>query len=127
MFVSELARSVAFYRDVFDCVVSVEDAGAALLLAPGGFQIHLREIGVTGQHATGGVGVQSLMWATDTVEGLRHFEQRLRRHNCFVDTHAIKGVSFAEGRDPDGLRVVIAHPPPGALPRATLDPRLYGW
>lgn len=127
VFVSDLARSVAFYRDVFSCDVALQEEDAALLLTPAGFQLYLRAMGGSSQHASGGVGVQHLMWATDTAADLKHFEQVLRRHNCYVDTHTRSEVSFVEGRDPDGIRVVIAHPSPEQLPRESLDPRLYSW
>jgi hypothetical protein len=42
-----------------------------------------------------------------------------------MDTHASGGVTFVEGRDPDGIRVVIAHPSPLQLPRSSLDSRIY--
>ena len=127
IFVSDLSRSVSFYRDVFGCELAVQESAAALLLAPGGFQLYLVEIGADTQHPSGGVGVQYLMWATDSEDDLRRFEAALRRRSCFVDTHVREGVSFAEGHDPDGIRVVIAHPDPEHLPRRFLDARLYGW
>ncbi len=127
IFVTDLSRSVLFYRDVFACEMAVQDSDAALLLTPDGFQIYLRAIGASGQHSLGGVGVQSLMWATDSEEVLRRLEQGLRRHSCYVDTHTRNGVSFAEGHDPDGIRMVIAHPSPEQLPRQSLDARVYGW
>lgn len=127
VFVSDLSRSVDFYRDVFGCEVAVQESTAALMLAPGGFQLYLVAIGAETQHPSGGVGVQYLMWATDSDDDLRRFEAALRRHSCYVDTRFADGVSFAEGRDPDGIRVVIAHPDPERLPRRSLDARLYGW
>lgn len=127
IFVSDLARSVHFYRDVFACDVAIQDSDAALLLTPGGFQLYLRALGASSQHSLGGVGVQYLMWATDSEDDLRELERALRRHSCYVDTHTFQGVSFAEGHDPDGIRVVVAHPSPASLPRQSLDARLYGW
>lgn len=127
IFVSELERSIDFYRDVFTCEVAVHEPEAALLLAPGGFQIYLRAMGGSTQHSSGGIGVQNLMWATDTRADLQRFEQILQDRGCHIDTHTRKGVSFVEGRDPDGIKIVIAHPSPEQLPRESLDPRLYGW
>lgn len=54
VFVSELGRSVAFYRDIFFCEVRIETPGAALLLAPGGFQIYLIAKGTRASHPVGG-------------------------------------------------------------------------
>ncbi len=38
IFVSDLDRSVEFYRNVFDCELAIRERDAALLLAPGGFR-----------------------------------------------------------------------------------------
>lgn len=127
VFVSDLSRSVAFYRDVFGCELTVQETTAALMLAPGGFQLYLMGVGAETQHPSGGVGVQYLMWATDSADDLRRFEAALRRRGCYADTHEEDGVSFVEGHDPDGIRVVIANPGPDQLPRRSLDARLYGW
>lgn len=124
LFVSELDRSLAFYRDVFACEVALHDQDAALLLAPGGFQIYLVARGGR-EHPSGGIGYQFLMWATDSPEGLDHFTQALQDHGHYTDTHVSGGVSFVEGHDPDGIRVVIAHPSPKQRPRSILDARFY--
>lgn len=126
IFVSELDRSVAFYRDVFACEVSIRERDAALLLAPGGFQMYLMAKGSRAPHPSGGIGHEFLMWATDSAEGLAHFEQALKDCGRYRDTHTNGGVRFVEGHDPDGIRVVIAHPSPEQRPRSMLDPRFYG-
>ena len=125
IFVSDLDRSVTFYRDVFACEMTIREGGAALLLAPGGFQIYLiarsdREI-----HPTGGIGHEFLMWAVDTPAALEHFAQALKDRGHYVDTHTSGGVQFVEGHDPDRIRVVIAHPSPHQRPRSVLDSRFY--
>lgn len=125
IFVSALDRSVAFYRDVFACEVSIRERDAALLLTPDGFQLYLIVKGSRAQHPSGGIGHEFLMWATDSVEGLAHFEQVLRDCGGYSDTHTIGGVRFVDGHDPDGIRVVIAHPSPEQRPRSMLDPRFY--
>jgi catechol 2,3-dioxygenase-like lactoylglutathione lyase family enzyme len=125
IFVTELDRSVDFYGALFGCKVALREAVGALLLAPGGFQIYLIAKGPREPHPTGGIGDQHLMWATDSVEALDHFEQQLKDLGCYAYTHSAGEVSFVEGRDPDGLRVTIAHPSPLQRPRSVLDARLY--
>jgi hypothetical protein len=71
LFVPEVGRSVGFYRDIFSCEVTVTSAGAALLIAPGGFQIYVIGKGTRTPHPVGGVGVQYLMWAVETADGIR--------------------------------------------------------
>jgi hypothetical protein len=48
------------------------------------------------------------MWATDSEGGVAHLEQALQAHASHTTTHMSGGVRFVEGRDPDGIRVVIA-------------------
>ncbi len=123
--VSDLDRSIKFYRDVFACEVSIRERDAALLLAPGGFQMYLMARTGREGHPTGGIGHEFLMWAVDSPEALEHFAQALRDCGHYVDTHTSGGVEFVEGHDPDGIRVVIAHPSPEQRPRSVLDPRFY--
>lgn len=125
IFVTDLDRSVEFYRDVFSCENAIREQGAALLLTPGGFQIYLISRGDREEHPTGGIGHEFLMWAVDTPEALEHFAQALRDRGHYVDTHTSGGVQFVEGHDPDGIRVVIEHPSPQQRPRSVLDSRFY--
>lgn len=125
IFVAELERSVNFYKEVFACTVALRQGDGALLLAPGSFQIYLVASGSHQGHPTGGIGGHHLMWATDSVSMLDHFEQVLKDLDCYTYTHTGGEVTFVEGRDPDGIRVVIAHPSPQQQPRSVLDGRLY--
>jgi catechol 2,3-dioxygenase-like lactoylglutathione lyase family enzyme len=125
MFVHQLDRSVAFYRDVFTCKVAIRDQDAALLIAPGGFQIYLVSKGSRTPHASGGIGPQYLMWATDSAEALEHMEGALRQHGAPAYRYTSGGVTFIRGRDPDGIRVLIAYPSPEKQPRSLVGPHLY--
>lgn len=125
MFVSQLDRSVAFYRDVFTCEVAVRDQDAALLIAPGGFQIYLVSKGSRTPHASDSIGPQYLMWATDSAEALEHIEGALREHDSPAYRYTSGGVTFVRGRDPDGIRVVVAHPSPEERPRSLVGIHLY--
>ena len=64
MIVSDLARSVAFYCDVFSCKVALREQDTALLLTPGGFQLYLRSEEPSRRSRVGATGVQYLMWTT---------------------------------------------------------------
>jgi catechol 2,3-dioxygenase-like lactoylglutathione lyase family enzyme len=125
MFVGQLDRSVAFYRDVFTCKVAIHDQDAALLIAPGGFQIYLVSKGSRTTHASVSIGPQYLMWATDSAEALEHMEGALRGHGAPTYRYKSGGVTFIRGRDPDGIRVVIAHPSPEKQPRSLVGTHLY--
>lgn len=125
IFVSDLDRSIQFYRDVFACELTMRERDAALLMDPERFQLYLMARGDREQHPTGGIGHEYLMWAVDTPEALEHFAQALKDCGCYLDRHASGGVTFVEGHDPDGIRVVIAHPNPQQVPRSVFDPRFY--
>ena len=74
LFVSRLDRSIEFYRDVFSCTVTIREPGAALLLAPDGFQIYLIARGTRAEHPSGGIGHQYLIWAVGSDAELRDWQ-----------------------------------------------------
>jgi len=125
IFVSDLERSMEFYREVFACQVSIHDPEAALLLAPDGFQIYLIGQGSRAPHLAGGIGPQYLIWAVDDADDLQVLERTLRGHGGRVDTFQSGGVTFVRGRDPDNIRILMAHPGPDKLPRSVVGPHLY--
>jgi catechol 2,3-dioxygenase-like lactoylglutathione lyase family enzyme len=125
IFVSNLDRSVVFYREVFACEVTIQKPEAALLLAPGGFQIYLIGRSPRTPHPSGGIGPQYLIWAVNSADDLEELEQTLRRYGRLTDTYTSGGVTFVAGRDPDGIRILTAHPGPDQLPRSVLGPRFF--
>ena len=124
--VSNLDRSANFYRDVFSCRVSIREKDMALLLAPNGFQLYLHARRSFRRRGFGTIGVSYLMWATDSQSDLQVITQRMRAFDPAVFTHTENGVTFLEGRDPDGRRIVVAHPSPQRLPRTVIAERLRG-
>jgi hypothetical protein len=125
LFVSRLDRSLEFYRDVFSCTATIHERDAALLLAPGGFQIYLIARGLRAEHPSGGIGLQYLIWAVESDAELRDVAQVLQDRVGRTDSYASGGVSFLEARDPDGIRILVADPSPEKFPRAVVDTRLY--
>ncbi len=124
--VSNLDQSANFYRDVFSCRVSLRENDMALLLAPNGFQLYLHAPRSLRRRGVGTIGVSYLMWATDSQSDLQLITQRLRAFDPAVFTHTENGVTFLEGCDPDGRRIVVAHPSPHQLPRTVIAERLRG-
>jgi catechol-2,3-dioxygenase len=124
--VSDLDQSANFYRDVFSCEVSIREKDMALLLTPNGFQIYLHAQPSFRWRGVGTIGVSYLMWATDSQSELQLITQRLRAYDPAVFTHTENGVTFLEGCDPDGRRIVVAHPSPHQLPRNVIAERLRG-
>lgn len=125
LYVSELDRSVNFYRDLFECEVTLRSAEAALLLTAEGFQLYIIERGKHAQRHPSGLGYHLLVWATESHQGLERLQQTLQEMGSYVDIHKAGDVTFVEGRDPDGLRVIIAHPDPAQQPRSVFDSHLF--
>ncbi|APE14808.1 glyoxalase [Mycobacterium sp. WY10] len=126
MTVSDLSRSMTFYCEVFGCRVALHEQGTALLLTPGGFQIYLHSNGSSRRPRVGATGVQYLMWATDSYEELQRISQRLLAHDVATYSYTENGMTFVEGCDPDGGRVIVAYPSPRALPREVIASRFRG-
>lgn len=123
--VANLERSLQFYCDVFSCHAVSREAGMALLLTPKGFQIYLHEVSEFQPRSTVGIlGVQWLMWATDSQSELERITERLRAYDTAVYSHNVDGLSIIEGSDPDGCRVIVAYPSPRQLPRTVVAERL---
>ena len=125
IFVSDIDRSVDFYREVFACEATIQKPEAALLLAPGGFQIYLIGRPARTPHPSGGIGPQFLIWAVHSADELQELDQTLRRYGRVTHTYTSGGVTFIAGRDPDGIRILMAHPGPDKLPRSVIGAQLY--
>ncbi|NMN99089.1 VOC family protein [Nocardiaceae bacterium YC2-7] len=127
MQVSDLNRSVSYYREVFLCRVAVREPKSALLLTPGGFQIYMyAKGGLSARPAVGRVGVKSLIWAAENETELQRIAARLRTYDVATDTQTVNGVTFVDACDPDGTRVIVAYPSPAQLPRELIAPRFRG-
>jgi catechol 2,3-dioxygenase-like lactoylglutathione lyase family enzyme len=123
MRVSDLDRSVNFYRDVFQCHVAIHDPDAALLLTPDGFQIYLRTHEASRTGGISDIGVEQIIWSADSEEELQRIEQRLRIHYPSTYSNTLGGNSFVDGIDPDDIRVLITYPTPQQLPREVINRR----
>ncbi|MGV9820620.1 VOC family protein [Nocardia xishanensis] len=121
--VSDLDRSIRFYRDVFECRVSIHEPDAALLLTPDGFQLYLRVSQTSLRRNIGDLGVVQIIWSADSRSELDRIERRLRAHYPSTHTTTANGINFIDGVDPDGCRVLITYPHPEQLPREVIDSR----
>ncbi|QBI18714.1 VOC family protein [Egibacter rhizosphaerae] len=124
LFVADVDRSVAFYRDVLGFTVvpmTPEGFKAAFLQAPGSTNDHdlgLFEIGTSAGPSQAGrqtVGLYHLAWEVDTLG------EMARLHDRLTDAGALAGASdhgttkSLYGRDPDGLEFEIAWIVPATL------------
>ena len=110
MFVQDLERSVNFYADVLVLEVADRSPTAALLSNADGASVILRAMG----HQAG-------------EEDLARAERALAARGAHRETRSHGGVTLAEGRDPDGIVVMICYPGPDQRPLRELPARIYGW
>jgi hypothetical protein len=103
----------------------LREPGAVLLLAPDGFQLYLVDRGTRAEHPSGGIGHQFLIWAVGSDSELRDLAAVLTDRGGHPDVSTSGGVSFLTAHDPDGIRIVVAHPSPETFPRAVIAARLY--
>lgn len=125
VFVSEVGRSVDYYREVFACTASIQNQFSALLITPAGFQIYLIAKGALASHPLGGIGVQALIWTVRSAAELDDLEQVMRDRGHYTHSRTTRGVRFLTSRDPDGIRILVAHPSPEELPRSVVDAVLH--
>ena len=126
MQVANLDRSVSYYCDVFSCRVALREREAALLLTPDDFQIYMYVQQGASRRNMSNIGVHYVMWSADTEEELTRISERLRAYDASTFTQVVGGVTFVDGCDPDGIRVIVAYPAQRNYPRAdrTTIPRM---
>jgi catechol-2,3-dioxygenase len=117
LYVRDVERSVAFYRDVLGFTPIGEMAalpGAAFLRAPGSTNDHdlgLFEIGAQAGPSGAGratVGLYHLAWEVDTLTDLRDLAGRLSEAGALVGASDHGTTKSLYGHDPDGLEFEIA-------------------
>ncbi len=117
LYVSDLARSVAFYRDVmgFRVIPMTPDGsrGVAFLQAPESTNDHdlgLFEIGAGAARSPGGrgtVGLYHLAWEVDTLDELEATMVRLANAGALAGSSDHGTTKSLYGRDPDGLEFEV--------------------
>ncbi|MGC4770810.1 VOC family protein [Micromonospora sp. DT44] len=117
LYVSDLARSVAFYRDVLGFTpVDMTPAGfrgATFLQAPDSTNDHdlgLFEIGAGAGRSTAGratVGLYHLAWEVDTLDELAVTAERLAAAGALAGTSDHGTTKSLYGQDPDGLEFEV--------------------
>ena len=118
MFVRDVARSVAFYRDVlgFDVAMEMEigpGRRAAFLRAADSTNDHdlgLFEVGASAGPSGAGhgtVGLYHLAWEVDTLRDLETLRDRLAEAGALVGMSDHQTTKSLYGQDPDGLEFEI--------------------
>ncbi len=117
LFISDLDRSVAFYRDVmgFRLIPMTPDGfrGAAFLQAPDSTNDHdlgLFEVGAAAGPSGAGrgtVGLYHLAWEVDTLDELERTAARLAEAGALVGTSDHGTTKSLYAKDPDGLEIEV--------------------
>jgi catechol-2,3-dioxygenase len=124
LYVRDVERSAAFYRDVLGFrPIEGMDAlrGAAFLRAPGSTNDHdlgLFEIGVQAGPSLAGrsaVGLYHLAWEVETLGDLKDLAQRLADAGALVGASDHSTTKSLYGHDPDGLEFELAWLVPAEL------------
>jgi len=115
LYVRDVARSVAFYRDVLGFEVIMEMAGkAAFLRADGSTNDHdlgLFELGAAAGASGAGrttVGLYHLAWEVETLNDLDELAGKLSVAGALVGASDHSTTKSLYGQDPDGLEFEIA-------------------
>ena len=124
--VRDLARSEGFYRELLELRVDASSAEAVLLSAPTGDRLALRALG-RAQHLSAGIGVQCLVWTAESLDDLARCEEVLRERGTFSSSSVDHGVTVVEGRDPDGIRVIVVSPVAPGSHRTSLPSGIYAY
>ena len=134
LYVRNVDRSVAFYRDVLDFRPIEEMAslrGAAFMRAPGSTNDHdlgLFEIGDGAGDSQAGratVGLYHLAWEVDTLDDLEQLASRLTAAGALVGSSDHSTTKSLYGKDPDGIEFEIAWiVPADALDEAAIAGRV---
>jgi catechol-2,3-dioxygenase len=127
MFVRDLDKSVAFYRELLGLQISDSSPTAALLLNDDGSQLVLRATGSNSSQSLGSIGIQYLTWTTESRADLDRLTDFLRKRSAYRETREDSGVTVVEGRDPDDLVVMLVHSDESRSPMRSLPARIYAW
>jgi hypothetical protein len=122
VFVSDLPRSLGFYQPLLRYTVVASDTDATLLTGPDGSQLYLRRAGDGAAGRNDGVGVRLVAWTAGGPDDLDRCEQLLQERGAYQRRDTSEGITRVEGRDPDGLPVLITYPGPDQTPRHLLNP-----
>jgi catechol-2,3-dioxygenase len=129
LYVRDLPRTVAFYRDLLDFRVKFEVPGqAAFLQAPASSNDHdlgLFQIGANAGASQAGrstVGLYHIAWEVDTLDELDRIATKLRQAGSLVGASDHGATKALYAQDPDGLEFEVCWLVPADRLPETIDP-----
>jgi catechol-2,3-dioxygenase len=114
LYVRDVERSVAFYRDLLAFEVVMVMPGAAFIQAPGSTNDHdlgLFQVGASAGPSPAGrgaVGLYHLAWEVDTLAELERLAGRLAEAGALVGASDHGTTKSLYAKDPDGLEFEVA-------------------
>jgi catechol 2,3-dioxygenase-like lactoylglutathione lyase family enzyme len=127
IYVRHLGQSAEFYCDLLKMKIVARETTALVLAGSWNSVVVLRAVGPRGEHALGSVGVQYACWTAHDPEDLDRCERYLRDHGAHVETSSVEDRTVVEGRDPDGLPVMVVYPPADRQSLGEIMSRAYAW
>jgi catechol-2,3-dioxygenase len=109
--VSDLERSLSFYRDGLGLEADWNDGTLAVLRSPGSaaHTLVLRGVGNGAERRLGEVGVTRIAWEMTHTADLDAAEERLSQHAVHYQRVRETDADRIFMRDPDGLTVILFH------------------
>jgi catechol-2,3-dioxygenase len=107
--VHDLDRSIEFYCQLLGFEVTLREEEGALLEGSSDDHMYLRLM-PHGVRSSVGVGVHYTIWTLESEDAFRRAEQGLEERGALVRRHQYEGMTALEGRDPDNLSILVAHP-----------------
>ncbi|GGX76234.1 VOC family protein [Streptomyces fructofermentans] len=123
--VAELERSIEFYSRVLGVEVALRDTNLVLLTSADGSQIYLH--GQNSTRTTGRLGLHAATWTAESEADLLAVESRLKELEAHRRTMKHDDYMIVEGRDPDGMAVLISYPGPSDSVRRTIISAVATW
>jgi len=107
LYVSDVERSVAFYRDVLGFRTKLELPGAAFLQAPASTNDHDLGLFEVGQGQHGRIGLYHLAWEVETLDDLEDHLHRLADAGALVGMSDHGTTKSLYAKDPDGIEFEV--------------------
>jgi len=133
MNVTDLDRSIAFYREVLDFTLLTQKEQLAVVSAPGSDRTQVIVLRELGSGAIGGarhIGLRAFVLEVESADQGERIANELDSRRLHVGRRDHSEWIAVVGRDPDGVAIVVAwHPGGGRLSAdgwRTLDDFLYG-
>ena len=107
LYVSDVDRSVAFYREVLGFRVKTAFPGAAFLQAPASTNDHDLGLFQVGAGAHGKIGLYHLAWEVETLDDLEDHLVRLSNAGALVGMSDHGTTKSLYAKDPDGIEFEV--------------------